>query len=135
MKGRRPTPIDEAELERLCAMQCTQEEIGAWFGLSRKTIERRRKQGGTFLEIMERGQAKGRVTLRRYLWKLASNGNVAACIFLAKNLLGYRDVLNTELTGAGGGPIQVSQRPNLSHLTDEELEQLRNIVGNALAEG
>ena len=38
---------------------------------------------------------KGRVSLRRNLWKLANNGNVAACIFLAKNLLGYRDVVNT----------------------------------------
>jgi hypothetical protein len=135
MPGRSKTPIDEAELERLSAMQCTTEEIGAWFGLSRKTIERRRKQGGKFLEAMERGQAKGRVTLRRNLWKLANNGNVAACIFLAKNLLGYRDVLNTELTGIAGGPIQVASRPNLSHLTDEELQQLRSIVGKALTEG
>src|SRR5690349_17770552 len=100
-------------------MQRTTEEIGAWVRLSRKTIERRRKQGGRFLEAMERGQAKGRVTLRRYLWKLASNGNVAACICLSKNLLGYRDVLNTELPASAGGPIQLATRPNLSHLTDE----------------
>ena len=34
--------IDLAELEKLCAMQCTDEEIAAFFGVSTKTVERRR---------------------------------------------------------------------------------------------
>ena len=58
MLGRPAVEIDQAELERLCALQCTEEEIAAWFGVSKKTIERRRKSG-TFLEAMERGKAKG----------------------------------------------------------------------------
>jgi hypothetical protein len=32
--------IDPIELEKLCAMQCTDEEIAAFFGVSTKTIER-----------------------------------------------------------------------------------------------
>ena len=127
MLGRTPVQIDPAELERLCAMQCTEEEIAAWFGVNKKTIERRRK-GATFLEAMERGKAKGRVSLRRNLWKLANAGNVAACIFLAKNLLGYRDIVNTEHSGLSGGPIQLAAKPDLSHLSDEELRQLRAIA-------
>jgi hypothetical protein len=125
--GRAPVQIDPAELERLCAMQCTEEEIAAWFGVSKKTIERRRKKDD-FLNAMERGKAKGRVSLRRNLWKLANAGNVAACIFLAKNLLGYRDIVNAEHTGLSGGPIQLAAKPDLSHLSDEELRQLRAIA-------
>lgn len=57
------------------------------------------------------------LSLRGHLWKLANQGNVAV-IFLAKNLLGYRDnrkdeLLKVEHSGPDGGPIQI--------LSDEEL--------------
>src|SRR5437764_14370854 len=104
--------IDLAELEKLCAMQCTDEEVAAFFGVSSRTIVRRR-QVKKFNEIMERAKAKGRVSVRRNLFRLANNGNIAAAIFLSKNLLGYRDVVNTEHTGSAGGPIQIAARPNL----------------------
>ena len=93
--GRRRVEIDLAELEKLCALQCTDEEIASWFGVSTRTIERRRKRPEV-RDIMERGKAKGRVSLRRSLWRLANAGNPAANIFLAKNLLGYRDVFRDE---------------------------------------
>jgi hypothetical protein len=54
---------------------------------------------------------------------------------LAKNLLGYRDVVNTERSGLSGGPIQFAARPDLSQLTDEELRQLRAIAHKTLAPG
>src|SRR4029078_763923 len=90
--------IDMAELEKLCGMQCTDEEIAAFFGVSTRTIERRRKVE-KFREALDQGKAKGRISVRRNLFKLANAGNVAAAIFLSKNLLGYRDVVNTEHTG------------------------------------
>jgi hypothetical protein len=99
--------IDLEELERLCTMQCTDEEIGAFLRVSTRTIERRRKVP-SFREAMERGKAKGRVSVRRNLFRLALNGNLGANIFLAKNLLGYKDVVSNEHTGAEGGPIQMS---------------------------
>src|SRR5580700_8460255 len=110
--------IDLAELEKLCGMQCSDEEIAAFFGVSTRTIERRR-QVKQFGEVMDRSKAKGRVSVRRSLFRLA------AAICLAKNLLGYRDIVNTEHCGPGGGPIQITGRPDLSQLTDEELQQLR----------
>ena len=128
--GRPKTTIDPTELEKLCGMQCTDDEIAAFLGVSRKTIERRKKNDG-FRDVMERGKAKGRVSVRRNLFRLANNGNIAACIFLAKNLLGYRDVVNNEHTGAGGGPIEIASKPDLSQLTDEELKQLRLIAEKA----
>ena len=84
---------------------------------------------------MEHAKAKGKVSVRRNLFRLAGNGNVAAAIFLAKNLLGYRDVVNTEHSGLAGGPIQIAARPNLSQLTDEELQQLRAIADKTLPPG
>jgi hypothetical protein len=32
--GRKPVRIDLTELEKLCALQCTNDEIAAWFGVS-----------------------------------------------------------------------------------------------------
>jgi hypothetical protein len=99
--------IDLEELEKLCAMQCTDEEIAAFLRVSTRTIERRRKVQ-SFREAMERGKAKGRVSVRRNLFRLATNGNLGANIFLAKNLLGYKDVVSNEHSGPVGGPIQMS---------------------------
>jgi hypothetical protein len=126
--------IDLGELEKLCGMQATDVEIAAFFGVSTRTIVRRRRVQ-KFNEIMENARAKGRVSVRRALFKLANAGNVAAAIFLSKNLLGYRDVMNTEHTGLAGGPIQISAKPDLSQLSDEELQQLRAIAGKALPSG
>jgi hypothetical protein len=95
-------------------MQCTDEEIAAFFGVSTKTVERRRKVQ-RFSDVMEQARAKGRVSVRRNLFRLASNGNVAASIFLAKNLLGYRDVVASELSGPDGRPISIDSRPDLSN--------------------
>src|SRR5215472_2130588 len=120
--------IDLAELEKLCGMQCTDEEIAAFFAVSTRTIVRRRRVQ-KFNEIMENARAKGRVSVRRSLFRLANAGNIAAAIFLAKNLLGYRDVVNTEHSGLAGGPIQVASKPDLTQLSDEELQQLRVIAG------
>ena len=68
-------------------MQGTNEEIACFFNVSVRTIERRRKKPA-FAAAMDRGRAKGRLSVRRTLFSLASKGNVAAAIFLAKNLPG-----------------------------------------------
>jgi DNA-binding CsgD family transcriptional regulator len=122
--------IDIIELEKLCSMQCTDDEIAAFLGVSARTLDRRKKNAA-FREVMERGKARGRVSVRRHLFRLANNGNIAACIFLAKNLLGYRDVVNNEHSGPAGGPIEIASRPDLSQLSDEELRQLKQIAGKA----
>ncbi len=128
--ARPESKIDLVELEKLCGMQCTDEEIAAFFGVSARTVERRRRVE-RFREVMEHARAKGRVSVCRNLFRLASNGNVAAAIFLAKNLLGYRDVVANEHSGPDGRPISIDSRPDLSHLSDEELEQLQSLVDKA----
>src|SRR5215470_102124 len=93
--------IDLAELEKLAGMQCTNEEIAAFFGVSKRTIVRR-CNSEQFRDILEQGRAQGRVSVRRALRKLATAGNVAAAMLLAKNALVYREGVNTDHTGLDG---------------------------------
>jgi hypothetical protein len=98
--------IDLGELEKLCVLQCTDEEIAGFLGVSTRTLERRRKSR-RFQEVMERGKAKGKISIRRNLYRLAGASAVAA-IFLAKNHLGLKDVVANEHSGPEGAPIPIS---------------------------
>ena len=91
--------MDIAELEKLCAMQCTDEEIAAWFGVTTRTIERRRKVR-RFAEIMDRGKAKGKISVRRMQMKLLDEGNATMGVWLGKQLLGQTDHYYHEMNGA-----------------------------------
>ncbi|MGB9456367.1 MAG: hypothetical protein WCB12_10005 [Bryobacteraceae bacterium] len=128
--GRKAVRIDLVELEKLSAMQSTDEEIAAFFNVKVRTIERRRKQPA-FAAAMERGRAKGRISVRRTLHAQAAEGNVAAAIFLAKNLLGYRDVRRNELSGPDGSPIPIDGGLDYSRLSREEFEQFAALIDKA----
>jgi hypothetical protein len=124
--GRKRIKIDLTEMEKLCSPQCTDDEVASFFGVSPRTIERRKKQPA-FAEAMARGKARGRLSLRRSLWGLAAKGNPAANIFLSKNLLGYKDVLSNEHSGPDGGPIQVSVVEAL-HRRRNQLAEQRKLI-------
>jgi hypothetical protein len=117
-------------LERLYLLQCTDEELASYFGVTVRTIERRR-QRPAFAAAMERGRAKGRLSVRRSLFAQAANGNTAASIFLAKNLLGYRDVRSNQHSGPDGGPIPIHAGPDLTRLSTEDFEQLQALMDKA----
>src|SRR5262245_19110786 len=91
--------IDLKELEKLAMLQCTDEEIAAWFGVHVNTIMRRRKSP-QFAEGMERGKAKGRISVRRMQMKLLEEGNGTMGVWLGKNILGQVDQVNVTGTGA-----------------------------------
>ena len=125
--GRKPININVQDVEKLAALQCTDEDMAACFHVNLRTFERRRKQRA-FAEAIERGRALGRVSLRRRLFELAKKGNVAAAIFLAKNLLGYRDAIRNEHSGPDGGPIPIEARPDISNLSPEEFSQFEALL-------
>jgi hypothetical protein len=125
--GRKPVEIDLIELEKLSSLHCTNEELADWFGVSTRTIETRRKRP-EFAEAMQRGRSKGRISVRRAQMKMLDSGNSTMGVWLGKQLLGQRDAITSEHVGAGGGPIQVATKPDLSRLTDEELRQLRKLA-------
>lgn len=105
--GRKPINIDIVELEKLCLLQCADEELAAWFGVSVRTIQARRKQR-QFAEVMERGRAKGRISVRRAQMKLLEQGSAPMGIWLGKQLLGQRDLTPIEVTGPAGQPLRIS---------------------------
>ena len=125
--GRKAVRIDLEQLEKLCALQCTDVEIAAWFQVSLRTIEKRRRLP-KFADAMQRGRAKGRISVRRHQMKLLEAGNATMAVWLGKQLLGQRDVITAEHVGSGGGPIQVAVKPDLRRLNDDELRQLRELA-------
>ena len=104
--GRKPINIDLLELEKLCSLQCTDDELAAWFAVSIRTIESRRKQP-KFAEVMTRGRARGRISVRRAQMKMLEGGNAAIAVWLGKQLLGQRDVSPVELSGPNGQPLSM----------------------------
>lgn len=90
--GRPPIPIDQNQFEKLCAIQCTQEEIAAWFNCSIETLVRwcKATYGETFEGAYKKWSANGKISLRRTQMKLAEK-NAAMAIFLGKNMLGQTD--------------------------------------------
>ncbi len=126
--GRKPINIDLVELEKLSSVQCTDAELAAILQVSVRTIERRKKDPA-FAETIDRGRARGRVSVRRMLFSQGAKGNVAAAIFLAKNLLGYKDYVRNEHSGPDGSAIAIGPAPELEALNDDELKQLAILVG------
>ena len=91
--------IDQKEFEKLCALQCTQQEICDWFGITEKLITNWCKEvyGKCFSEVFRIKRGVGKVSLRRNQWKLSEN-NVAMAIFLGKNFLGQKDKQEIDLS-------------------------------------
>jgi hypothetical protein len=127
--GRRRIEIDLNEIEKLCAMGCSLEDISAWFRVSVRTIENRRKQP-KFAEAMRRGQALNHISIRRHQRKLLESGNASMAIWLGKTELGQRDTL--QIAGANGGPIEIESKPDFSRLSEDELRALRAALAKAI---
>ena len=116
--GRPKKEIDKQTFEKLCGIQCTEEEIAAWFSCSVDTIERwcKRTYKRTFAEVFREKREAGKVSLRRMQWQLAAK-SAPLSIFLGKNYLGQRDERSVDLSG------QVAVNP-FGELTVEELRRL-----------
>ena len=105
--GCKAIKIDLALLDKLCTMHCTDVELAGIFEVNVRTIERHKKKRA-FAAVMERGRAKGRLSVRRNLFEQAAKGNSQSTIFLAKNLLGFKDFISNEHSGPEGSPIPLS---------------------------
>lgn len=84
--------IDEEQFKKLCALQCTLNEIASFFKCSEDTIERwcRRELKVSFAEAFKIHSAGGKISLRRWQFKMAEH-NVSMAIFLGKQYLGQKD--------------------------------------------
>lgn len=92
--GRPRKEIDFKQLDQLCAIQCTQEEVASFFECSIDTIEARIKEqfGMTFPEYFEEKKSSGRISLRRAQFQSAvTKQNPTMMIWLGKQYLNQSD--------------------------------------------
>lgn len=96
--GRPRHKISKEEFEKLCWMQCTQEECAAWFDCDLVTLHRWIKMTykTTFSKVFAQKRDKGKISLRRSIFQKAIDpkGPPAIAIFLAKNHLGMSDQID-----------------------------------------
>lgn len=96
---RKRIDIDQSQFEKLCKMQCTEEEIAGWFDCSVDTIERwcKRTYNRRFAEVFAQKRQGGKASLRATQFKLAQK-SPAMAIFLGKNWLGQSDKIEQHVT-------------------------------------
>ena len=92
--GRPTIEISQPDFEKLCGLQCTEEEIASFFNCSVDTITNwcKKTYDMTFSEIYKRKSQMGKMSLRRTQWKLAEK-SVPMAIFLGKQYLGQKDIV------------------------------------------
>ena len=83
--------IDYTAVEKLASIQCTQEEIANFLDISVRTLQRDEE----FCRLYKKGQDNGKMSLRRTQFKLAEK-NTSMAIFLGKQYLGQKDVIETD---------------------------------------
>ena len=89
--AREKIEFNTEQLQGLCRLNCTIEELAAYFNVSTSTIENRLKDDMDFRLAFEKGRAEGRMSVRRSQMKLADDGNATMLIWLGKQLLGQTD--------------------------------------------
>lgn len=94
--GRPPIKIKKEDFEKLCALQCTEEEIAGFFDCSIDTINRwcKKEYGESFAETFKKKSSLGKMSLRRYQFRMAEK-NPTMAIFLGKQYLGQKEVVES----------------------------------------
>lgn len=84
--------INRIEFEKLCGLQCTKDEICAWFDVTDKTIDRwcSDEYGCGFSVVYAEKRGLGKISLRRAQFELAKK-NASMAIWLGKNWLDQKD--------------------------------------------
>lgn len=95
--GRPRKEIDQKEFEKLCELQCTEDEICAWFDVTDKTLNSwcKRTYKANFSEVFAQKRGKGKIALRRYQFQQAKKSATMA-IWLGKQYLGQTDQMKLQ---------------------------------------
>lgn len=90
--GRPRKEFDQDVFEKLCGLQCTQEEIANWFDMCRDTLITRIEEtyNESFSTAFKKFSDEGRMSLRRYQFQMAKT-NTTMAIWLGKQYLGQKD--------------------------------------------
>lgn len=90
--------IDKKQFENLCGLQCTKEEICAFFEITDKTLDGwcKRTYNMSFSDVFREKRGIGRISLRRSQFELAKK-NAAMAIWLGKQYLSQSDQAKIEV--------------------------------------
>jgi hypothetical protein len=96
--GRPEIKIDKQQFEKLCNMQCTLEEIAGFFNCCDDTINNwcKKEYDDNFSGVYKKKSMNGKISLRRTQFKIAEKGNASMAIFLGKQYLGQKDVIEND---------------------------------------
>lgn len=110
--GRPKLELDEDQIIKLAAINCSLAEMAAVLNCDVKTLTSR------FSQVIEKGRETGKMSLKRKQYELAMSGNVTMLIWLGKIMMGQTDTSRIELVNI---PDEVFQR---------EAERRLKLVGN-----
>lgn len=124
--GRPEIPIDWESFDKLCALQCTEEEIASFFKCSIDTICRRchEKHGVSFAEYRGQKSGEGKISLRRIQYQTAT-GTPARPPVYARNAQGAleRDRKGNPIVLDPGAPEKAPNPTMLIWLGKQYLNQ------------
>lgn len=86
--------IDIERVESLAAQGLSEQQIADSLGISRSTIDRRKRDDDAFVAALKRGKNAGIENVTNALYQAATAGdkpNVSAMIFYLKNRAGWKD--------------------------------------------
>ncbi len=106
--GRPLAKIDAEQVTKLAALQCTLEEIGAFFGVDKSTISKR------FSTEVTKGKGQGKTRLRKYQWDMAQK-SPAMAIWLGKQYLGQKEPERIEKI------MDIPFNPEFTNWSDDKL--------------
>ena len=86
--------IDYDLVKKLAEIQCTQEEISSILDISVRTLQRDKEFG----RIFNMSKESGKMWLKRWQFKRAEQGSDRMLIWLGKQYLGQRDVIESNNT-------------------------------------
>jgi len=110
--------IDLVKLEKLCMLHCTDPEIAGYFGVTPERIEQER-QSPAIAAVMERGQAKGKIAIRRGQMRLLEKGSSMMAALLGQQILGQREGVE-----ATDRPIPVVVLPPIVPTKEDEIQEM-----------
>lgn len=110
--------LDPKKIEAMASVGCTPEEIASLLDASPRTIR------GRFCRPYQKGHDKLCHTIKRKLYQMTLDGNVAAMIFAAKVYCGLREnpdtVINVSATATGNQfVISEDGKKQLEKLADQ----------------
>lgn len=106
-RGRPRKQINKESFEKLCALQCTQEEICGVLGVNSDTLNKwcKSEYKANFSEVFKEKRQLGKMSLRRSQFKLAEK-NATMAIWLGKQYLDQRDRDITDAVEKSNGVLE-----------------------------